>query len=120
MWQPSFGLNETDDYYYKPFLAAKKDRGLDAADFGYWSRPFYLNGQENENDSTQIITYSLPLLYGDGTPIGVLGVEISIDYLRKWLPSDELQADNRGGYLLAVRSASQTDGTAYTLSLIHI
>ena len=58
LWQPSFGLNETDDYYYKPFLAAKKDRGLDAADFGYWSRPFYLNGQENENDSTQIITYS--------------------------------------------------------------
>ena len=114
LWQPSFGLNETDDYYYKPFLAAKKDRGLDAADFGYWSRPFYLNGQENENDSTHIITYSLPLLYGDGTPIGVLGVEISIDYLRKWLPSDELQADNRGGYLLAVRSASQTDGTAYT------
>ncbi len=45
LWQPSFGLNETDDYYYKPFLAAKKDRGLDAADFGYWSRPFYLNGQ---------------------------------------------------------------------------
>ena len=41
-------------------------------------------------------------------------MEISIDYLRKWLPSDELQADNRGGYLLAVRSASQTDGTAYT------
>lgn len=119
LWQPSFSLNIQDetmssDYYYKPFLAANQYTGLDAADLGYWSRPFYLNGEENINDSTPIITYSLPLLYGNGAPIGVLGVEISLDYLQKWMPSHELQADSRGGYLLAIRSAAQADASAYS------
>ena len=74
LWQPSFSLSRTDDslpsdYYYKPLLAARSHTELSAADLGCWSRPFYLNGRENENDSTQIITYSLALLY-KGAPIG--------------------------------------------------
>ncbi len=118
LWQPSFSLSRTDDslpsdYYYKPLLAARSHTELSAADLGYWSRPFYLNGRENENDSTQIITYSLPLLY-KGAPIGVLGVEISIDYLQKWMPSDELQTENRGSYLLAVTSAGLSESGTYT------
>lgn len=121
LWQPSFTLNRTDDslpsdYYYKPFLAARSHAELAAADLGYWSRPFYLNGRQNENDSTQVITYSLPLLY-KGAPIGVLGVEISIEYLQKWMPADELQADNRGSYLLAVNTMQPAESGTYSVDV---
>ena len=44
------------------------------------------------------------MILKDGTIYGVLGVEISLDYLQKQLPNSELIDDEQGSYLLGVES----------------
>jgi diguanylate cyclase (GGDEF)-like protein len=109
-WYPSFELNRSEysafDFYYKPFEAAKENPSVAFSDLGYWSPPFYLN-PDNQMDTIQLITYSVPLISEDGTPFGVLGVEVSVEYFRKFLPSTELNGGNKDGYLLAVGKQSQ-------------
>ena len=123
LWMPYFTFDEpaggataaafpgdsSQAFYFKPLLAARENPGADFSDLGYWSRPFYLNGTNGRDarDAMKIITYSVPLQYRDGTVFGVLGVEISLEYLNKSLPSGEVQTGNKGGYLLAVREASE-------------
>ena len=123
LWMPYFTFDEpaggataaafpgdsSQAFYFKPLLAARENPGADFSDLGYWSRSFYLNGTNGRDarDAMKIITYSVPLQYRDGTVFGVLGVEISLEYLNKSLPSGEVQTGNKGGYLLAVREASE-------------
>lgn len=102
-WSPSFVFDEdgeTGQFYLKPFLAAKTYPDANAQDLGYWSRPFCLDERDQSN---QIITYSLPLKDETGTPYGVLGVEISVRYLQKQLPYDEITSDKGGSYFLGVQ-----------------
>lgn len=99
-WTPSFSLFEGDksaEFYYKPFQAAQQNQSTDISDLGYWSRPFALNEY-----SGQAITYSIPLLDSHGNPYGVIGVEITLDYLRKFLNYDEIAEDKQGAYLLVI------------------
>lgn len=95
-FKPNLPYNNYD-FYYKPLQAAFDYPDISYSDLGYWSHPFRLE----END-IEIITYSVPLIYNDGTPYGVLGIEISIDYLRKLMPYDEISLDKNGSYMLAV------------------
>ncbi|MEG1987754.1 MAG: GGDEF and EAL domain-containing protein, partial [Oscillibacter sp.] len=103
-WQPIFAFRagENNDYYYKPFQAALNAPGALAEDLGYW-------GAENAMNpgGTPIITYSIPLLAEDGTPYGVFGVGVTLDYLSKQLPYNEINGDMQGSYVLA----KQVDGT---------
>ena len=57
-----------------------------------------------------VITYSMPLRAPDGTVYGVLGVEITLDYLSKLLPYTELSEETNVSYVLAVR---QPDSNQY-------
>lgn len=89
-WQPRFLFDDTGDitdfdFYQKPFQAAKNYRGVENTDLGYWSPSFRMD----KND-VDIITYSVPLLGEDGLPYGVAGVELTTDYLRTLMSSDEL------------------------------
>lgn len=102
-WEARFRFSPSEpfagyrsDYYDKPVLAARASFSSDIRDMGYWSLPFRFS----END-LEVITYSVPLLGEMGSLLGVLGVEISLDYLRQCLPYSELHAQY-GGYLLAV------------------
>lgn len=100
-WLPKFNLpyeDQASSFYYKPFLAAKEAKNILPRDLGYWSRPFRLSG-----DDIEVITYSIPLVneYG-GEPYGVIGLDLSIDYLRKMLNYDELANNKKGSYLLAI------------------
>jgi len=72
----------------------------DTDDLGYWSMPFYLNKGTAENH--EMITYSIPLRY-EGQVYGVLGVEISSNYLYNYFPIAELNDSRQSGYMLAVR-----------------
>ncbi|MEG2174238.1 MAG: bifunctional diguanylate cyclase/phosphodiesterase, partial [Oscillospiraceae bacterium] len=47
---------------------------------------------------------SLPLLTEDGTPYGVLGVEMTLDCLAKLLPYTEINGDLQGSYVLTKRN----------------
>lgn len=109
-WQPRFLFDDTGDitdfdFYQKPFQAAKNYRGVENTDLGYWSPSFRMD----KND-VDIITYSVPLLGEDGLPYGVAGVELTTDYLRTLMSSDELLGSGKGAYLLAV---SQEGGNTF-------
>lgn len=103
-WQPQFTFNEADpaamDYYYKPFDAARRFPGISYKDLGYWARPYSLGEQESS-----VISYSVPLFTAEGEPYGVLGVTISMDYLRRQLPYDELATNKDAAYVLAIESS---------------
>ena len=101
-WQRWFtyfedGADDGYDSFYKPLEAARATKREGYKDFGYWNRANRLVG-----DSTDEIAYSIPLCLEDGTPYAVLGVTVSLDYLHKQLPYDELLEDKKGSYLLGV------------------
>ena len=104
-WMPQFsfagnGNREADDFFYKPYLAAKKYADISASSLGYWSMPYVLEGSGNDNH--EIISYSVPLVY-QGEIYGVLGMEVSTSYLLKtYFSVKELDSAQNAGYALAV------------------
>lgn len=105
-WSANFKLAKQDEqaeFYYKPFLAAKEYKGISSKDLGYWSRPFRLN-----EDDAEVITYSIPLIDEQGEPYGVVGIELTLDYLRLMLHYDELAPDKQGSYLLGIGNNENT------------
>ena len=56
-------------------------------DLGYWAKPFIL--EDSYLDDHKMITYSVPLKY-DGEIYGVLGVEISLDFLNSYYSTNDL------------------------------
>lgn len=63
---------------------------------GYWSKPFKL-----QSDDVSIITYSMPLFDGVGELRGVIGIDITLNYLADYFPVTELQPKDSLGYLIA-------------------
>ena len=109
-WTTNFRFNGSgqrscDDFFYKPYEAAREHISADMKNLGYWSRPFIL--ENNYMDNHKMITYSVPLVYG-GSVYGVLGVEISVNYLESYLPVKSLDGDLNAGYAIAVKNADNT------------
>lgn len=104
-WRPQFEFQKPGEYgayLYEPFQAALKEDNpaeIDLNNFGYWSMPYQLY-----NDDTEAVSYSVPLILEDGTVYGVMGIEISLDYLKQQLPNDEIIDGDQGSYLIAVES----------------
>lgn len=103
-WKSKFnflnrGEREADDFFYQPLYAAREYPDARYMDLGYWSKAFCLENN-SERDAYQMITYSVPLVYEDGTVYGVFGVEISLRHLIDMLPSEEISEDNYNGYMM--------------------
>lgn len=104
-WTTHFSMdgldqNPADSYFYEPWRCGAKYQNTDTSDLGYWALPFTLN--KNETDSYEMITYSIPLRY-EGKVYGVLGIEISCQYLGGYFPVAELNDSQQSGYMLAVK-----------------
>ena len=109
-WTTNFRFNGSgqrscDDFFYKPYEAAQEHISADMVNLGYWSRPFIL--ENNYLDNHKMISYSVPLVYG-GSVYGVLGVEISVNYLESYLPVKNLDGDLNAGYAIAVKNDDDT------------
>lgn len=63
---------------------------------GYWHI-----STDITNDNLKVLTCSMPILDYKGNAIGVVGVEISQEYLYKFLPGNEFGDDASYGYFLA-------------------
>lgn len=98
------GKRSSDDFYYQPYMAAVDHKDSKMSDLGYWAKPFIL--EDNYLDSHRMITYSVPLEY-DGEIYGVLGVEISLDYLNSYYSVHDLDASRNAGYALLVDQTDQ-------------
>lgn len=106
-WTFDLKLNEGNKgFYEKPYsnMAVAADKKL----LGYWSPPFKLS----ENDE-EIITYSLPISDQNGDPIGVFGIEISVNHLYKFLPKGDLEGKTSFGYIIGMRTSK--DGGIYPI-----
>lgn len=104
-WMPEFsfagnGNRTADDFFYKPYLAAKQYPESEISDLGYWSMPFVL--EDSSNDNHEMISYSVPLVY-QGEVYGVLGMEVSTSYLLKsYFSVKELDSSQNAGYALVI------------------
>lgn len=111
-WGSHFSLTENSTYYYNPLHAYTSNPSLGTVNAGYWDGPV----QVTENDIS-ILTYSQPLLASDNTCYGVLGVSISLDYLREMLPSAELSSGNSASYLLVQKLSTESADPRYKIIL---
>ena len=93
------GVQEADDFFYKPYLAALAHKNSNMTALGYWTKPFVL--ENHEMDGHRMITYSVPLK-GKDIIYGVLGVEISIDLLENYFSVRELDNSMNAGYAILV------------------
>lgn len=95
----SFSMSDLEDwnFYKKPYEAAIANPGVSVEDLSYWSPVFQM-----EEDGLDIITYSMPLQDQKGAVYAILGVEISMEYLSKQMPYQELNTEKKGMYLLGV------------------
>lgn len=97
-WEYQMKLtDENRAFYEKPFnsIGLAGDEKL----LGYWSPPFKLY-----EGSEEVVTYSVPLVDKQGKAVGVFGVEISLNYLYKYLPPSDLKASDSYGYVIGIRS----------------
>ncbi|WP_019228561.1 sensor domain-containing diguanylate cyclase [Sedimentibacter sp. B4] len=94
IWKSRMNLSTMDsDFYDKPI--SKAGLSSEASFLGYWSIPFRLSP-----DNISIITYTMPLFDKNNKLIGIIGVEISEQYLTKFLPATDLQNKDSYGYML--------------------
>ncbi|VHR83929.1 signaling protein [Clostridioides difficile] len=101
-WEPKFSFKseneqEGDDFFYKPFRAAIDNPNVSSSNLGYWGSKFLLT-----NAGDRLMTYTVPLIYEDGTVYGVLGIDLSVNYLRELLPYSEINGNKKGNYILGV------------------
>lgn len=101
-WSYALELNdESIDMLRKPIEAIDITTNLDY--LGYWNV-----SSDVTNDKLKVLTYSIPIFDENHNPIGVVGVEVSQNYLYKFLPTDEF-GNNSYGYLLAVSNPDGSD-----------
>lgn len=107
----TFRLNLTDDnseFFNKPYEAAAEYGP--SGWLGYWSKPFQVNPQD-EN----VITYSIPLFDAENHVAAICGIEVSVNYLYRFLPGKDFRTADSYGYIIG--TGSMEDGLY--LSITH-
>lgn len=100
-WEYKLRLNENnEEFYKKTYENMQYDVGGQL--LHYWSKPFALY-----RDTTKVMSYSIPLKDSNNQEIGVLGVDISINYLYEFLPKADLVGDNSLGFIIAKKDDAQ-------------
>jgi diguanylate cyclase (GGDEF)-like protein len=98
MWKYKMNMaNMVHPFYDEPYQNADLSHYSNL--LGYWSLPFQLFPED-----IPVITYTEPLLSKNDEVMGVIGVEISIQYFKQFLPSTELQARDSLGYFIGYKN----------------
>lgn len=103
-WSENFDFTDASanyDFYNKPASSETLLYSVKADEFEYWSAPFELCGR-------RVITYSIPVINSSKELYGVLGVEISEDYLKAFLPYSGISAGGNNAYILSCASINDT------------
>lgn len=96
-WEYKLKLDESNnDFYKRTYENMKLD--VDGKLLYHWSKPYVLHG-----DTMKVISYSIPLKDGNNQELGVLGIDIAINYLYEFLPKSDLVSDNSLGFMIAMR-----------------
>lgn len=104
-WKASFTFNEADsNFFYKVVGAVMEGTSSEARHYGYWCMPF----QISEGDPLKAMTYAMPLFDRDGNVLGMIGVDMTTNYIISLLNSGEFVREATGSYVLGMQ---QTDGS---------
>ena len=96
-WAYNLDLENIQDHFIKkPYENA--NLSYDSKLLGYWSQPFKLS----DND-LEIITYSMPVFDAEGDLRGIVGIEITINYLVQLLPASDIKQKDSLGYMLVYK-----------------
>ena len=101
------GENKADEFFYQPYQQALAAPELGQENLNYWDGVYSLNGSEAD-ESHRMVLYSVPLFTNGGEVFGVMGVGISEKYMFSQLPFQEIDTEQKGGYVLL---EAQADGT---------
>ena len=100
LWSEVYRVNaansSTWDSLFAPYQAALDNPGLAVSDMALWSDTHYMD-PDSKMDSNSCISYTRPLFF-EGELIGVIGVEMQIEYLEKYFPASDI--GEMGGYML--------------------
>lgn len=112
-WKPQFQFlsenPETINLILNPIEQAEQNPNAGSlTELGYWSMPHTLT-----DDDKLMISYTVPLIASSGKPYGVLGMEITLDYMATLLPPEELMDGKDAVYLVVVKN--REDGTYQTV-----
>lgn len=105
-WRAGFEIgqerSDSNDFFYHPLQKAREDGATFAQSLNYacWS-VFSIPGEKK-----QAIAYTVPLITKQDEVIGVLGIEVSPDYLSNFLNYKELGMADRSAYVIAHKGAS--------------
>lgn len=120
-WKPSLTMKEdedTFDFYFKPKKAAEENPQLNMLNCGYWSTSSHM-----ADSPTPLLSYNIPLFNQDHQVYGVLGIDLSVEYLKNYLPYEELNDHSKKAFLLANRESDDayhiilSNGPAYSAYL---
>lgn len=98
--------NMSYDYFFKPMEAARQYPGASYENYAYWSKPFSI-----APNGIRVITYSVPLIDKHRKPYGVLGVEISLDYIKEILPYNLVSEEKDAAYIIG---STDSESLTYT------
>lgn len=102
-WRYGILLDEKNsDFYEEPLKASKFSE--DSMNLCYWSTPFSISMLDDP-----VITCSMPIFDQDKVVRGVIGVEISVAYFKKLLPSNEISTKDSLGYTLVLASQNSQE-----------
>lgn len=103
-WNAEFILQpEKNDSFFRPVLETAHNNPTYAADkLGYWSLPFSLR-----DGDIQIITYSIPLMNHNHEIYGVMGIELSMDYLKKCFSLNKEISQNSDSYTIVTTNSGK-------------
>lgn len=106
-WQAGFNLSNDSDhsFFFMPLNAAMHNSNNKSDNYGYWSNSFALSDGDRN-----VITYSIPLILSDGSIVGVMGIDLTQNYIQSKLNYNELADNKQGAYFLGY---TQNDGASF-------
>lgn len=96
-WSAQLDVGENCPFYQISYDAGNYYKDIEAEGLGYFGQPCRIHPQDIE-----VITYTVPLLDENHESYGVLGFGLSLNYLARLLPQNEITIDGDGSFYLGV------------------
>ncbi len=96
-WSQCLNMDYPEDYdfYAKTIEIANENKNIPGEKLGYWSNVYDINGAKRS-----MVAYTLPIVDSSNTVVGVMGVEMDLNYLQLLLPYYELNSQGQGNYVI--------------------
>ncbi|MBQ9519246.1 MAG: EAL domain-containing protein [Firmicutes bacterium] len=103
---------EDYDFYSKTIDIANSVQNVPGEKLGYWSNTYDINDSKRK-----MIAYTLPIVDSENTVVGVMGIEMDLNFIQLLLPYYELNSQGEGNYVITrLESVDSTKGKRLLVS----